>query len=170
MATATTSAARSKATATQRGRARAEVSQMQTFTWVGTDKRGAKMKGEYTSKNISLVKAELRRQGINPQTVKAKAKPLFGSSGRTIKAREIAVFARQISVMMQAGVPLVQGFDIIAGGQSNPRMKNMLVAIKTDIEGGSTLNESMAKFPVQFDELGAGKFEGRRCRPQRQAP
>ncbi|MEO8671048.1 MAG: type II secretion system F family protein [Tahibacter sp.] len=151
MATAT--AARTKATATQRGRARAEVSQLQTFTWIGTDKRGTKMKGEYAAKNVSLVKAELRRQGINPQTVKAKAKPLFGSSGRTIKAREIAVFARQISVMMQAGVPLVQGFDIIASGQSNPRMKDMLTAIKTDIEGGSTLNESMAKFPVQFDEL-----------------
>ncbi|UXI70747.1 type II secretion system F family protein [Tahibacter amnicola] len=140
-------------TAAQKGRARAEVSQLQTFVWVGVDKRGSKIKGEYAAKNASMVKAELRRQGINPQSVKTKPKALFGSSGRTISAREIAVFSRQIAVMMTAGVPLVQGFDIIAGGQSNPRMKNMLLAIKTDIEGGSTLYEALGKFPVQFDEL-----------------
>ncbi|HEX6833867.1 MAG TPA: type II secretion system F family protein, partial [Rudaea sp.] len=85
--------------------------------------------------------------------IKAKGKPLFGASGRKIKAREIAVFSRQIAVMMAAGVPMVQGFDIIAGGQSNPRMKNMLLDIKTNIEGGATLAESLHKFPVQFDEL-----------------
>ena len=151
MATATATA--NKATSAQVGRARAQVSQMQTYHWVGIDKRGVKIKGEYASKNATLVKAELRRQGINPQTVKLKAKPLFGSTGRAIKAREIAVFSRQIAVMMAAGVPLVQGIDIIASGQSNPRMKSMLVDIKTNIEGGSTLAESLAKFPVQFDEL-----------------
>src|SRR5450432_1735529 len=136
MATATIS---SKKTTTQIGRTRAEVSQMQTFQWVGTDKRGTKMKGEHASKNALLVKAELRRQGINPTSVKPKRKPLFGSAGKTIKAREIAVFSRQIAVMMAAGVPMVQGFDIIAGGQNNVRMKNMLIDIKTNIEGGSTL-------------------------------
>ena len=149
MATAT---ATNKA-AVSRGRARAEVNQLQTFVWIGTDKRGTKIKGEYAAKNASLVKAELRRQGINPTTVKSKPKPLFGSAGRTISARDISVFSRQISVMMSAGVPLVQGFDIIASGQANPRMKNMLVSVKTDIEGGSTLYESLGKFPVQFDEL-----------------
>ena len=149
MATATAS---NKA-AVARGRARAEVNQLQTFVWIGTDKRGTKIKGEYAAKNASLVKAELRRQGINPTTVKNKPKPLFGSAGKTIKTREITVFARQIAVMMAAGVPMVQGFEIIAGGQTNPRMKNMLLAIKTDIEGGSTLYEALGKFPVQFDEL-----------------
>jgi len=149
MATATAT----KTTAAQLGRARATVSELKPFLWVGTDKRGTKMKGEYLAKNLGLVRAELRRQGINPTTVKPKPKPLFGSSGRRIKAREIAVFSRQISVMMAAGVPMVQGFDIIAGGQSNPRMKNMLTDIKTNIEGGATLAESLHKFPVQFDEL-----------------
>jgi type IV pilus assembly protein PilC len=150
MATAT---ATSKQTAAQLGRVRAQVSQMQIFQWVGTDKRGAKMKGEHSSKNATLVKAELRRQGINPISVKPKGKPLFGAAGKSVKARDIAVFARQIAVMMAAGVPMVQAFDIVAGGQTNVRMKNMLIDIKTNIEGGSTLAEALGKYPVQFDEL-----------------
>src|SRR5215831_3307055 len=149
MATATATATRTA----QTGRARAQVSQLETFVWVGIDKRGTKIKGEYQAKNPSLVRAELRRQGINPTSVKPKAKPLFGSSGRRIKPREIAVFSRQISVMMAAGVPMVQGIEIIANGQANPRMKNMLTDIKTNIEGGSSLHESLHKYPVQFDEL-----------------
>jgi len=138
---------------TNAGQARASVSQMQTFTWVGIDKRGIKLKGEQVSKNANLVKAALRQQGINPQVVKPKAKPLFGKAGKTIKGRDIAVFSRQLATMMAAGVPMVQGFEIVAGGQSNPRMKDMLTAIKVDIEGGSSLNEALAKYPAQFDEL-----------------
>ena len=149
MATATAT----KTSTAQVGRSRAQVSQLQTFHWVGNDKRGVKIKGEYAAKTATLVKAELRRQGINPLSVKIKGKPLFGAAGKTIKARDIAVFSRQIAVMMAAGVPMVQGFDIIAGGQTNVRMKNMLVDIKTNIEGGSTLAESLGKYPVQFDEL-----------------
>jgi type IV pilus assembly protein PilC len=150
MATAT---ATSKNTAAQVGRSRATVSQLQTFHWVGTDKRGVKIRGEYAAKTAILVKAELRRQGINPTSVSIKGKPLFGAAGSTIKARDIAVFSRQIAVMMAAGVPMVQGFDIIASGQTNVRMKNMLIDIKTNIEGGSTLAEALGKYPVQFDEL-----------------
>ena len=151
MATAT--AVRSKSSAGDVGRARAQVNQLIPFTWVGTDKRGKKLKGEYSAKTAALVKAELRRQGINPTTVRPKGKPLFGAAGRRISARDIAVFSRQIAVMMAAGVPMVQAIDIIAGGQSNPRMKNMLTDLKTNIEGGASLSESMAKYPVQFDEL-----------------
>ena len=138
---------------TSLGQSRAKVSQMETFTWVGIDKRGVKLKGELTTKSASLVKAELRRQGINPQTVKPKPKPLFGKAGKTIKSRDISVFSRQLATMMAAGVPMVQGFEIVAGGQNNPRMKDMLVDIKTEIEGGSALHESLGKYPVQFDEL-----------------
>ncbi|MBX3701710.1 MAG: type II secretion system F family protein [Dokdonella sp.] len=153
MATSTAVATKARNAASQRGKARAQVSQMQVFTWVGIDKRGTKIKGEQISKNANLVKADLRKQGINPQVVKAKPKPLFGSTGSSIKGRDIAVFSRQLATMMAAGVPMVQGFEIVAGGQSNPRMKDMLTNIKTDIEGGSALNEALGKYPVQFDEL-----------------
>ena len=152
MATATATV-RGKQSAADLGRARAQVNQLLPFQWVGTDKRGKKLKGEYAAKTAALVKAELRRQGITPTSVKPKAKPLFGAAGKRIKPREIAVFSRQIAVMMAAGVPIVQAIDIIATGQTNPRMKNMLVDIKTSIEGGSSLSESLAKYPVQFDEL-----------------
>ena len=150
---ATVTALKTKAATAQRGKDRVKISEMQTFTWVGLDKRGIKIKGEQLSKNASLVKADLRKQGINPQTVKVKAKPLFGKAGKRIKGRDIAVFSRQLATMMAAGVPMVQGFEIVAGGQTNPRMKDMLTDIKTEIEGGSALNEALAKYPVQFDEL-----------------
>jgi len=136
-----------------RGKARAQVSQLTNYAWSGTDKRGVKMKGDYAAKNASMVKAELRRQGINPLSVKPKGKPLFGSAGKAIKARDIAVFSRQIAVMMAAGVPMVQGIDIMATGSSNVRMKNMLNDVKANIEGGASLHEAMGKYPVQFDEL-----------------
>src|SRR5690606_2805818 len=142
-----------KAKRTQIGRQRAQVSQMQSFQWVGSDKRGVTIKGEPVSKNASLVKAELRRQGSNPPVGQPQPNPPFGQTGRRIRPRDIAVFARQLATMMAAGVPMVQGFEIVAGGQTNPRMKAMLTDIKTDIEGGSALNEALAKHPVQFDEL-----------------
>jgi type IV pilus assembly protein PilC len=135
------------------GKSRAQLSQTETFVWVGLDKRGTRMKGEYTTKSAALVKAELRRQGINPQSVKPKPKPLFGKAGSSIKPRDISIFSRQLATMMAAGVPMVQGFEIVAGGQNNPRVKDMLLDIKSEIEGGLSLNEALGKYPVQFDEL-----------------
>jgi type IV pilus assembly protein PilC len=126
---------------------------MEQFIWEGTDKRGVKMKGETTSKNAALLRAELRKQGINPTVVRTKSKPLFGSAGKTIKAQDISVFSRQIATMLQAGVPMVQSFEILAGGQSNPRMRDMLLDIRDNIAGGSSLSEAMARHPVQFDAL-----------------
>lgn len=145
--------ARSKPNATTVGRERAQVNQNVVFLWSGTDARGKKLKGEEAAKSATSLKTELRRRGINATAIKPKSKPLFGSSGRAIKPREIAVFSRQIAVMMSAGVPMVQGLDIIANGQANLRMKNMLLDVKTSIEGGSSLAESMRKYPTQFDEL-----------------
>ncbi len=126
---------------------------LQPFIWTGVDKRGTRMKGETLGKNASLIKAELRKQGITPNMVKAKPKPLFGQAGKTISARDIAVFSRQLATMMQSGVPLVSSFEIIAGGQKNPRMKAMLDDIRASVEGGSTLHEAFAKHPMQFDSL-----------------
>jgi type IV pilus assembly protein PilC len=135
------------------GAARAAVKQLAVYEWTALDKRGVKMKGELQARNASLVKAELRRQGMNPQSVKEKAKPLFGSAGKRVKPRDVAIFSRQIATMMASGVPMVQAFEIIAGGQRNIRFKNMLTDVKQGIEGGSTLHEALAKYPVQFDEL-----------------
>lgn len=132
---------------------RAQVTQMPTYDWIALDKRGKRMKGSMQSKNATLVKAELRRQGMNPQTVKERSKPLFGASGKSVKPRDVAIFSRQIATMMASGVPMVQAFDIIADGQRNPRFKNMLIDVKQSIEGGSALHEALTLYPVQFDEL-----------------
>ncbi len=142
------------ATATKPGAtSRSQVSQLTQFTWTGKDKRGITMRGEVLGKNANLVKAELRKQGITPTTVAAKKRPLLGGAGKRITPREIAIFSRQLATMMQSGVPMVQSFDIIGGGQRNPRMKDLITAIKTEIESGSSLNEALSKHPVQFDEL-----------------
>src|SRR5690348_14134123 len=154
MATATAiNKSSGKTAARELGAARAAGKQLTGYEWVALDKRGTKMKGEMPARNASLVKAELRRQGMNPQSVKEKAKPLFGAAGSKVKARDIAIFSRQIATMMASGVPMVQSFEIIAGGQRNVRFKNMLTDVKQGIEGGASLHEALGKYPVQFDEL-----------------
>ncbi|WP_445514370.1 type II secretion system F family protein [Stenotrophomonas sp. 3(2025)] len=127
--------------------------ELQPFVWEGTDKRGVKMKGEQLAKNANLLRAELRRQGINPGQVKVKPKPLFGAAGKAIGSKDIAFFSRQMATMMKSGVPIVSALEIIGSGHKNPRMKKMVDGVRTDIEGGSSLYESVSKYPVQFDEL-----------------
>ena len=127
--------------------------ELQPFVWEGTDKRGIKMKGEQLAKNANLLRAELRRQGINPGQVKVKPKPLFGAAGSAIGPKDIAFFSRQMATMMKSGVPIVSALEIIGSGHKNPRMKKLVDTIRTDIEGGSSLYEAISKHPVQFDEL-----------------
>jgi type IV pilus assembly protein PilC len=122
-----------------------------TFVWEGTDRRGARVKGEAQASNGILVKADLRRQGINPIKVKKKPKPLFG--GKKIIAKDIALFARQLATMMSAGVPLVQAFDIIGRGHENPSMQDLIMAVKADVESGTSLADSLGKHPLHFDAL-----------------
>jgi len=125
-----------------------------TFVWVGSDKKGTKVKGESTGTSAALIKAELRRRGIKPTKVRKKPKPLFGGAkGKKITPGDIAIFTRQLSTMMSAGVPLVQSFDIAGRGHENPRMQDLLLSVKTEIESGSTMAESLAKHPYYFDEL-----------------
>ena len=126
---------------------------MPLYVWEGTDKRGVKMKGEQQAKNTNMLRAELRRLGITPTVVKPKPKPLFGAAGKKIGSRDIAIFSRQIATMMKSGVPLVQSLEIIGNGQKNVRMKNLVEAVRTDIEGGSSIYEAMCKHPIYFDEL-----------------
>jgi len=123
-----------------------------TFIWEGKDSKGQKVKGESSGANVALVKASLRRQGITPNKVRKKSKPLF-AAGKSIKAGDIAIFSRQLATMMTSGVPLVQAFDIIGRGHENPRMQSMLISVKNDIEGGSNLSDALAKHPFQFDDL-----------------
>jgi len=126
---------------------------LKLFVWEGTDKRGVKMKGEQSAKSENFVRAELRRQGINPTVVKPKPKPLFGGAGKKVTPGDIAIFSRQLATMMKSGVPIVGGIEIIASGQKNPKAKALYNDIRSSIEGGSSLHESLGRHPVQFDEL-----------------
>jgi len=123
------------------------------FTWEGKDRKGNKVKGESHSTNPSMVKAELRKQGINPIKVRKKSTFFSAAKNSKIIPKDISVFTRQLSTMMSAGVPLVQSFDIIGRGHENPGMQELILAIKADVESGSTLADSMRKHPVHFDEL-----------------
>ena len=125
-----------------------------TLIWEGTNREGKKVKGETQGANMGLVKADLRRQGITPKTVKKKSKPLFGGGGgKPITTSDIAVFSRQLATMMKAGVPLVQSFDITGQGHTNPRMRELIFAIKGDVEAGGTFASAIRKHPLYFDDL-----------------
>ncbi len=123
------------------------------FVWEGTDKKGSRTKGEVKGVSVALVKAELRRQGINPLKVKKRPKPLFSGANKKITAKDIAVFSRQMATMMSSGVPLVQSFEIIGRGHDNAGMQELIMSIKADVESGSSLSEALGKHPRHFDEL-----------------
>ncbi|MBK1654613.1 type II secretion system F family protein [Allochromatium vinosum] len=123
------------------------------FTWEGTDRRGTRVKGESRAANINAVRADLRRQGVNPNKVKAKPKPLFGGGRKKITGQDLSLFTRQLATMMSAGVPLVQAFDIVGRGHENPAMQDIILSIKQDIESGTAMSIAMAKHPLYFDDL-----------------
>jgi len=123
------------------------------FLWQGRDKRGTKLKGQQVATNPSLVRAELRRQGINPISVKKKPKPLLGGAGSRISAKDVAVFSRQLATMLKSGVPLVMALQIISGGLKNARMRTVVDKIRAEVESGSSLHEALEQYPVQFDTL-----------------
>lgn len=122
------------------------------FVWEGTDRKGSKVKGELSGQSSALVKAQLRKQGINPQKVRKKAVSLF-SSGKKVKPMDIALFTRQMATMMKAGVPLLQSFDIISEGFENPNMRKLVDEVKQEVSAGNSLANSLRKKPQYFDEL-----------------
>lgn len=122
------------------------------FVWEGTDRKGGKIKGELTGANPMLVKAQLRKQGINPTKVRKKGISLF-SAGKKIKPMDIALFTRQMATMMGAGVPLLQSFDIIGEGFENPNMRKLVDEVKQEVASGNSLANSLRKKPQYFDDL-----------------
>ncbi len=122
------------------------------YTWEGKDRKGTKMSGELTGQSPALVKAQLRKQGINPQKVRKKSTSIF-SKGKRIKPLDIALFTRQMATMLKAGVPLLQAFDIIGEGFDNPNMRKLVDEVKQEVAAGNSFAAALRKCPQYFDEL-----------------
>ena len=119
------------------------------FEWEGKDKNGKLIRGEMRAGGEAVVSASLRRQGI--LVTKMKKRRLSG--GRSISQKDIAIFTRQLSTMMRAGVPLIQSFDIVGRGSTNPKMTRLLNDIRSDVETGTSLSAAFRKHPLYFDAL-----------------
>ncbi|MCE0464744.1 MULTISPECIES: type II secretion system F family protein [Pseudomonas] len=123
-----------------------------TYTWEGKDRKGTKMSGELAGQSPALVKAQLRKQGINPEKVRKKSASIFGK-GKRIKPLDIALFTRQMATMLKAGVPLLQAFDIIGEGFDNANMRKLVDEVKQEVAAGNSFAASLRKCPQYFDEL-----------------
>jgi len=131
---------------------KAAAAKTSAFRWEGTDRKGVKVKGEVSGQNPALIKAQLRKQGINPTKVVKKSAFSLGS-GKKIKPLDIALFTRQMATMMKAGVPLLQSFDIIGEGFENPNMRKLVDEVKQEVAAGNSFATSLRKKPQYFDEL-----------------
>ena len=121
------------------------------FNWVGKDRKGNKLKGRSLASSEQALRADLRRQGVVPVKI-SKQSALFKGGGK-VKPEDIAIFSRQLATMLTAGIPLVQAFEIIGNGHDKPAMQKLVLGIKADIEGGTSLHEALAKQPLYFDDL-----------------
>ena len=124
------------------------------FAYEGTDKSGRKTKGEITSTNANIAKAELRKQGINPTKVTKKGRSLnLSMLGAKVTPGDIALFTRQLATMMKSGVPLVQSFEIVADGMDNPPMKDLILKIRDEVSSGNSFAHAIKTQPEHFDDL-----------------
>ena len=121
------------------------------FRWEGRDKKGKRLKGRSLAPDEAALRADLRRQGIAPSRIRKQSAGLKRGGG--VKPMDIAVFSRQLATMLSAGIPLVQGFEIIGAGHEKPSMQKLILDIKSDVEAGTSLHESLAKHPLYFDDL-----------------
>ncbi len=140
----------------------AKVTKEVIYSWEGKDKKGKIVKGEMKASGDSFVNATLRRQGIT--VTKVKKQSAFKSKG-TVSEKDVTLFTRQLATMMKSGVPLLQSFDIVGKGHSNPAVGKLLLDLKTDVETGSSLSAAFRKYPLYFDTLycnlvGAGEQAG----------
>ena len=127
---------------------------MTTFAYDGVDRKGIKIKGELPARNMALAKVTLRKQGINITNIREKRKnPLEGLMKKKVTTLDITIFTRQLATMMKAGVPLVQSFEIVAEGLDNPSMREVVLGIKGEVEGGNTFAGALKKYPQYFDNL-----------------
>ena len=131
--------------------AQAAVAKDIPYAWEGKDRKGNKVRGRLLAKNEHEVRADLRRQSIVPVKIK-KQQNLFRTGG-SVSPMDIAMFSRQLATMLAAGIPLVQAFEIVGVGHEKPAMQKLILDIKLNIEGGSSLHESLAKHPLYFDDL-----------------
>jgi len=136
-----------------------------TFLWEGVDKSGKKTKGQLQAGSEAVVNSQLRKQGITVTKLKKQSSPLFGGGGKKITDKDVTLFTRQLATMMKAGVPMLQSFEIVARGHSNPSMQRLLLEIKADIEQGNSLTQAFSRHPLYFDALfcnlvGAGEAAG----------
>ena len=122
------------------------------FVWEGTDRKGKKVKGKSLAGDEAAVRADLRRQGVVPSRIRKQRKKLFSGNAR-ITTGDISLFSRQLATMLAAGIPLVQAFEIVGTGHENAAMQKLILNIKADVEGGSSLAEALAKHPLYFDDL-----------------
>jgi type IV pilus assembly protein PilC len=123
------------------------------YLWQGTDKNGKKTQGEMPGASQALVKAQLRKQGVNATRVKRKPKDLFGPRKQKITPNDIAIFSRQLATMMKAGIPLVQSFEIVGESLENPSMAALVRSVRDDVAAGNNFADSIRKHPRYFDEL-----------------
>ncbi len=129
---------------------------IKNYSYSGIDRRGVKVSGVLPGRSAALVKAQLRKQGINADRVSKKSEPInipFLSGKKKIAPMEVAIFVRQLATMMKAGVPLVQSFEIVADGLDNPSMREVVLGIKAEVEGGENFAGALKKYPLLFDEL-----------------
>ncbi len=135
--------------------AKAKKAKSITFTWECTNAKGGTVKGETTAASADIVKAQLRKQGLTPKKgkIRKKSGSLLGSRAKPITTNDIAVFSRQLATMIKAGVPMVQAFDIVGQGHSNPSMGKLIMQLKADVEAGGTLASALSQHPAHFDDL-----------------
>src|SRR6187455_381495 len=123
----------------------------QSFSWTGMDKKGNRVSGKSLAPDETALRADLRRQGIAVNRIKKQAQAF--KKGGKVKAEDIAVFSRQLATMLAAGIPLVQAFEIVGNGNDKPAMQRLILDIKADVEGGTSLHEALGKHPLHFDDL-----------------
>src|SRR6188474_1300641 len=121
------------------------------FSWTGMDKKGNRVSGKSLAPDETALRADLRRQGIAVNRIR-KQSQAFKAGGK-VNAGDIAVFSRQLATMLAAGIPLVQSFEIVGNGNDKPAMQRLILDIKADVEGGTSLHEALGKHPLYFDDL-----------------